>query len=53
MTEDIRELREKVLALTHSVESRTLKYRLHEIEERLAELLRLNNERDRSHEAAS
>ena len=39
MTEDIRELRDKVLALTTAVESRKAKYRFIEMQERLTELL--------------
>jgi hypothetical protein len=46
MTQDIRELRDKVVALTNVVESREAKYRLHEMEERLTELLRLSSERE-------
>ncbi len=44
MTDDIRELRDKVIALTTAVESRDLRYRLREIEERLAELFRISSE---------
>jgi hypothetical protein len=44
MTEDIRELRDKVLALTATVESRKAKYRLHEMEERLTELSQASSE---------
>ena len=53
MTEDIRELRDKVLALTGAVESRIVKYRLREIEERLNELIRINVERNRPAESPS
>lgn len=53
MTQDIRELRDKVLALAGAVESRTIKYRLHEMEERLTELMRLNVERNRPAESPS
>ncbi|MBI3767729.1 MAG: hypothetical protein HY271_04440 [Deltaproteobacteria bacterium] len=44
MTEDIRELREKVLALAGTLESRKAKYRLLEMEERLTELSQTSSE---------
>jgi hypothetical protein len=53
MTEDIRELREKVLAMSGVVESGIVKYRLREIEERLSELMRLTIERNRPAESPS
>jgi len=51
MTEDIRELRDKLLALTTVVESRRAKYRLLEMEERLTELLQTAAEPDPSGDA--
>ncbi len=50
MAEDIRELRDKILALTAAVESRKAKYRLVEMEERLTDLLE-NADADRAHES--
>ena len=53
MTDEIRELRDKVLALTCAVESRKAKYRLLEVEERLTELLQASAESDRSHDTST
>jgi len=41
MADDLRELRDKVLALTADVESLKAKYRLLEMEERLSALLQI------------
>ena len=51
MPEDIRELRDKLLALTTVVEGRRAKYRLLEMEERLTELLQTAAEPDRSRDS--
>ncbi len=51
MPEDLRELRDKLVALTTVVESRRAKYRLLEMEERLTELLQIAAESDRSRDA--
>jgi len=51
MPEDIRELRDKLVALTTIVESRRAKYRLLEMEERLTDLLQTAPEPDRSRDA--
>ncbi len=53
MTEEIRELRDKVLALTSAVESRKAKYRLLEVEERLTELLQTSAESDRARDTTA
>lgn len=51
MPEDIRELRDKLVALTTVVEGRRAKYRLLEMEERLTDLLQSAPEPDRSRDA--
>ena len=49
MADDLRELRDKVLALTADVESLKAKYRLIEMEERLSALLQIADT-DRTHD---